>query len=300
MTQLTQLNRVSIAEVVVYTPYFLIGIYLSIRHGFRRSSGWFYLIMFSLARLLGAALQLATINSPDNMNLYIGAMTLEAIGLSPLILIGLGLLSRVLQSATRVRGADSLLLQPKMFRLVQLVLLAGLILGIVGGSQIGDEVGSDPSVTTSAQGYQIPTTSQAGTGCMIAGYGLLVLFAALMSVHVRHAEPGEKRLLLAIVLALPFVGVRMVYAALVTFDSQNPEFRQYGGSGDHRYMIGMSVVMEMVAVLIYEVFGLLTQQRPKHDVQQQELPARGMNKLESGEYQRQGQRSEGYSRPGAF
>jgi hypothetical protein len=46
-------NGVSIAEIVVYVPSLAIAIFLSVRHGFARSSGWMFLIVFCLARLIG-------------------------------------------------------------------------------------------------------------------------------------------------------------------------------------------------------------------------------------------------------
>jgi hypothetical protein len=50
---LTYRNGVSIAEIIVYVPSLAIAIFLSVRHGFARSSGWMFLIVFCLARLIG-------------------------------------------------------------------------------------------------------------------------------------------------------------------------------------------------------------------------------------------------------
>lgn len=261
MTQLTELNKISIAQIVVYTPALAIAVLLAIRHGFHRSSGWFYLIVFSLARILGGALQLATINDPTNIGLLVGASTLQSIGLSPLILVMLGLLSRVLES---IRHTRDTMITPRHIRIVQLVVVVGLILGIVGGSKMGDII-----TTAVAEGnlnYSIPTETIAGVALMIAAFGIIVIASAMSAMQVSAAEPGEKRLLLAIGLATPFVLVRLVFAAIATFDN-NPDFRSFGGTAKYPgLLIGMSVVMEMAAVAIFEAIGLTLQKAPRSAV----------------------------------
>jgi len=254
MAPLTELNKVSIAQIVVYTPALAVAVLLAIRHGFGRSSGWFYLILFSLVRILGAALQLATINDPSNIGLLVGASTLQSVGLSPLILVELGLLNRVLES---IRLTRDTLVTPRMIRVVQIVVLVGLILGIVGGSELGDRL--KEAVAQGNLDYEIPTESVAGLGLMIAGFGLLVVASAMTATQVGAAEPGEKRLLLAIGLAAPFVLVRLIFSAIATFGN-NRDFRSVGGSGKYPdLLIGMAVVMEMCAVAIFEAIGLTLQ-----------------------------------------
>lgn len=87
---------VSIAVLIYYVPALIIAIFLSIRHGFRRASGWRFMIIFTLARVLGSCLELATITQPKNYSLYIGYATLINIALSPLELVAYGLMSRVI------------------------------------------------------------------------------------------------------------------------------------------------------------------------------------------------------------
>ncbi|KAF3003265.1 hypothetical protein E8E14_003351 [Neopestalotiopsis sp. 37M] len=240
---LSERNNVSIAEIAVYVPALFIAIFLCIRHGFGRSSGWFYLIIFSLARIIGPSMQLATISQPDNISLYIGAAVLSNVGLSPLILIELGLLSRAL---TSIRKSVQTTVNEKMVRLVQLVVLVGLILTSVGGSQAGSNY-ADTGI------YTMPDLSKAGLGLMIAGFVLTVLAAVQVFLQISHAELGEKRLALAVGLSLPFVLIRLAYSAATVY-SDNPKFNQL--TGDISIQIGMAVVMEMIAIAILEGFGL--------------------------------------------
>lgn len=247
---LTESNQVSIAELVIYLPALFVAIFLCIRHGFGRSSGWLYLIIFSLARIIGPSMQLATISQPRNYSLYIGAATLQSIGLSPLILVELGLLSRALSS---IRKSVQTRVNENMLRVVQIVVLVGLILTSVGGSQAGSNF-ADTGV------YTPSNLSQIGIGLMIAGFVLTVLAAAQVVLQISHAEPGEKRLALAVGLSLPFVLVRLAYAAATVY-SGNPKFNQL--TGDVSVQIGMSVVMEMIAVAILEGVGMTLKKIPK-------------------------------------
>lgn len=83
-------NGVSILLLIFYLPALAIAILLGIRHGFFRSSGWRFMIIFSLARILSACFQLATINQPDNISLYVGYSVLIGIAVSPLELVAFG------------------------------------------------------------------------------------------------------------------------------------------------------------------------------------------------------------------
>jgi H+/Cl- antiporter ClcA len=75
-------------------------------------------------------MQLATIKSPDNASLYEGSAILNNIGLSPLTLAALGILSRLLDSINKSKHA---FVQQWWLRIIELIVLVGLILGIVGG-----------------------------------------------------------------------------------------------------------------------------------------------------------------------
>lgn len=259
MAPLTELNRVSIAEIAVYTPALAVALVLASRHGFKRSSGWLYLIIFSVIRIVGSALDLATINDPSNLSLLVGANTLQSIGLSPLILVNLGLLTRVL---TSIQQTHDTYITPRMMRLVQIVVILGLILGIVGGTQLSSVIGD--AIASGNPHYTMPVESVAGLALMIAGFGLLVIACAITATQVGAAEPGEKRVLAGIALAVPFVLVRLIFSAMSTF-TDNLNFRPFVGTAEYTsLLIGMAVVMEMCAVAVLETMGLTLQrmQRP--------------------------------------
>lgn len=89
----------------------------------------------------------------------------------------------------------------------------------------------------------------------------------VLAIQIRSAEPGEKRLLLANAVALPFVLVRIIFSALGTFGN-NPNFRAVGGTSAYpNYLLGMSVIMEVIVVIIFEAVGLTLQKQLKRPQQ---------------------------------
>ena len=85
---------IAVLQLVVFIPCFPIAVFLGFRHGFGRSSGWYFLIIFTLLRIIGAILYLIDEFHPSK-NVLIGALVCSLIGISPLTLLCVGLLSRV-------------------------------------------------------------------------------------------------------------------------------------------------------------------------------------------------------------
>ncbi|KAI0180933.1 hypothetical protein GGR52DRAFT_522259 [Hypoxylon sp. FL1284] len=247
---LTEQNNISIAQIAIYVPSLFIAILLAVRHGFGRGNGWLYLIIFSLARIIGPSLQLATISDPTNVSLHIGALTLQTIGLSPLMMVELAFVGRALGS---IRKSTTSLITERRVHLIQLVAVVGLVLAAAGGGNSG----SDYSKTGT---YTIATLTKVGVGLLIAAYILLVLTTITVATQISAVEPGEKRLVLAVGVSLPFLLVRLAYSAESTY-GDNPSFNQL--SGDPNIQLGMLVIMEMIIVAISEGVGLTLKQLPK-------------------------------------
>ncbi len=236
-------NGISVGEIAVYVPCLAVAVFLSIRHGFGRSSGWLFIIIFCLARIIGPCMELATISSPTNINLYTGSAILKNIGLSPLQLAAIGLLSRLLDNINR---STHTLINTRLLKLVETIVMVGLILGIVGGI--------DASNTFQTTGkYQPGTLSKAGTALFIASYVAIVAATVITSFSVSHAEKGEKRIWTAVAISLPFLLVRLVYSILSTF-SHNTKFNLMSGSPT--ILLCVALIEELIVVLIYEIVGL--------------------------------------------
>ena len=84
----------AIAELIFYVPAFFVALWVAFRHGFNRRAGWLFLVILSLVRIVGWSCQLAAQTNPS-IGLKEAAIILSSVGLSPLILAMLGLLSRV-------------------------------------------------------------------------------------------------------------------------------------------------------------------------------------------------------------
>ena len=243
MTNITYRDGVSIGVLVVYLPALAIAVFLSIRHGFTRSSGWRFLIIFALARIIGACLQIATINNPTDTSLYIGYATVFNIAISPLELTTLGLLSRII---TSIRKARNTVVTELHLRLLGLLVTVGLVLGIVGGVQSGEHYDS-------SHGFKPRPISKVGLILFIVAFVGIVAATAATSLLISHAEPGEKRILLAVGFSLPFLLVRLIYSVVSIF--ANPSsFNSI--TGNVTILLCMALLEELMVVGLYESVGL--------------------------------------------
>lgn len=239
----TYRSSVSIAEIIVYVPCLVIAIVLATRHSFRHASGWIYLAMFALARLIGASMQLATISHPNDISLYFGAATVTNIGLSPLLLATIGLLRHVFDSTRYDRSTPV----QASIRIFLTILAVALILGIVGGVQAGRDYSNSGRYTPSI-------LSKVSSVLYTIGYAIIVAMVAVAYFKISHIGAGEKRLLFAILASLPFLLVRLVYSLLVTF-GHNKNFNVVTGSVTA--VLCVAFVEEFIVTVIYEAAGLL-------------------------------------------
>ena len=88
-------ESLDIAEVVIYLPLLFFTFFVILRHGIHRQSGWIYLAIFCLIRIIGAALGIAAEKKPSNVSDLEWSAILSSIGISPLLLASLGLLKRM-------------------------------------------------------------------------------------------------------------------------------------------------------------------------------------------------------------
>jgi len=218
------------------------------------------LLVFSLIRLVGGALLVAAEEiTPPNINLYIAGYACEASGVSPLLLCTLGLLRTVTQTP------DGQSNNARVYRLIQLVGLAALILTIIG---ISDATSSSSDSQSHANLFR-----RIGVLLFGAMFAILAAIALFLWCQAGSLMKHRRTLLLAITIALPFIGVRTLYSILSTFSSSSfgisgtstttttastnslSEFNMFNGNW-HIYVV-MGMVTEYVAVIIYSVAGLM-------------------------------------------
>ncbi|KAL2075582.1 hypothetical protein VTL71DRAFT_525 [Oculimacula yallundae] len=246
---LTYRNGVSIAEIIVYTWAIAIAIFLVLRHGFRKNAGWIYLVIFCLARIIGPAMQLATISNPTSTSLYTGYAILNNVALSPLMLATMGLLGRLLDSIHETYNTK---LHPATLKIVHLIILVGLILGIVGGINASDSYIKEMQAGGAAA-YRPGSLSKAGAALFVISYAAIVASTIIISFSTPHAQAGEKRILYAVAVALPFLLIRLIYSCISTF-SHNTKFNLL--TGDETVLLCMAYLMEICVVITFEGMGL--------------------------------------------
>lgn len=231
-------DSVAAAEIAIYSVFLIGGIILCRRHGFTKSAGWRFLIILSLARIVGSGLLLATLNDATNIDLYVGWVICESLGLGPLVLMILGLLSRVFESLGRQGYAT---VKPMYNRAIQLLMVVGLILIIVGGTQ------ADYQATESLT-FKVtyPAISKAGSAIMIVVVVLVGLTILAAIRHQGHVSQGEHRIIVVAAICFPLIAVRTAYSAIKVLGEVQ---------GTVWLTLGMSTIMEMLVTLLCEVLG---------------------------------------------
>ncbi len=242
-------DGLAVAQIILYSVFLVGAVVLCLKHGFLKSAGWRYLLVLALVRLVGNALRLATLAAPTDQNLYVGWLVLNGLGLGPLILMLLGLLSRTFESMRR-NGHD--IIKPVFHRAIQLLMLVAMILLIVGGFSSTFTV----SAATGAPQISYAETSRVGSGLMIGVFVLLCVETLLAFLNQGYVAQGEHRIVLAVVACLPFVLVRLVYSELLVFAHVH---------STAWLMLAMEVVMEALVVLICEVLGFTLARAPPEE-----------------------------------
>lgn len=261
---LTTYDHISIAEVVLYSVFLIGAILLCIRHGLTRSSGWRFLVIFSLARIIGASMLLASISDYTNINLYVGWVVCESLGLGPLVLVNLGLLTRVFESINR---QGHVVVRPLYNHIMQLLMIVAVILTIVGGTQATYHIGD--SFSGGFPKIDYPTISKVGIVLMIVVIVLLTATVAIAFINQGYVAQGEHRIIMATAACVPFLVVRVAYSGLKVLGDQ--QLSAY-------VFLGMSTIMEVIVVLIDEGVGLTLDKVPE-PVVDEEMTTQGGKRL---------------------
>lgn len=266
-------DGISAAEVGIYSIFLFGSIYLCIKHGFAKSAGWRALLVLSLLRLVGGGMRLATVSMDQDLhnttliNLYIGWSVCNSLGLGPLVLMLLGLLSRAFESMNR-NGHP--IIKPMYHRLIQILMLVGMILLITGATQTNYPLDGSTKI-------DYPQITRIGLALMLIVVGLLCLEAAVAVMNRRYVASGEHRLILVIVLSLPFVIARAAYSAV----------RIYGHVRSSAYLsLGMSVIMEIIVVTMCQILGFLLDKAPQ-EPKPVDAEIYGMQRLSDRLYEQQ-------------
>ena len=133
----------------------------------------------------------------------------------------------------------------------------GIILSIIGGVDSGNDY--------SKTGRYVPQTlTKVGLGLFIASFVAILATTIILSKSISHAEPGEKRVLLAVAVSLPLLLVRLIYASIYDYKKNSTKFSSLNGSVT--ILLCMALLEEIAILLVYEGVGLTLRKVRKQNV----------------------------------
>lgn len=124
--------------------------------------------------------------------------------------------------------------------------MIALILCVVGGI---DQADSSPSEIKTGKKY-----TKIGIIIFLFVYLLLSSLVVVTMKDVGNAMKGEKRIYFAVVCALPFIAVRLLWSVLSAF-SHNRDF-SLTSNGKPLIQLFMAILEEFVVVCLYTLAGL--------------------------------------------
>jgi hypothetical protein len=241
----TKENAVSIAQLVFYAPSLVTSILLCVRLTWHPFGGWFFLFLFSLIRIAGASVDLATIGGSSLKSLHIAAVTISFIGISSLLLTTLGLIIRIRRVITEKQPTS---IRPLYLGVAWYCNIASFVLYLRGGVFFGEKMAKVGSILT-----------QVGVGISSGALLLILVITCVLHRHRSHADIKEQALHSAVLASMPFLLVRLLHAALVAFYKRKG-FNVDGG--DIIPIIFMSMMPEIIVVFIYTVVGFRLRRLP--------------------------------------
>lgn len=134
----------------------------------------------------------------------------------------------------------------RFLQLLQLPAAIGLIICIVGGSDLADS-----SVSEHSTGKKL---IKAGLIIFLIIYICLFLLIAKSASELNSIPSGEKRVLLALIVALPLLGVRILFSLLAYFSTISL-FSPINGNVLVRAF--MAILEEVLIVIAYTLAGIL-------------------------------------------
>lgn len=240
MGHITYDDAIAIFQLVYYTPCLLGSIFVAARHGATKTSGWIFLTIFCVIRLVGAGSRIATISDTSSDTPYTIALVCSVLGLSPLLMSSLGLIARAYYSI--MHQPWNTISSMVVVKIVHTPAVVALILCIVGATSasVPAKIESEPTV-------------KIGIILYVVVYAMLVLLTLGAWYGKRRTGEGEGMLVLAVFCALPLILVRLLYAVLATF-SHRHEFDP--ATASQTIQLFMSVIEEMAVVVIYLATGM--------------------------------------------
>ncbi|KAL8835211.1 MAG: hypothetical protein Q9170_003407 [Blastenia crenularia] len=215
----TERFYIDIAQVIIYALLLPIAIFVTVRHGLNRCLGFLYLCIFCGLRIASAGLGIASENSRNNRSNLVWNVNSKP--------PSLGLMRAV--------------------QILHFPNIIALALAVVGGVRLSS---SSPSTQSSGKYF-----ARAGVSIFMAIFLIYVILCILTWVLPSHTiARGEKCILYGILIATPFIFLRILYALLAATRDKG-KFRILDGSASAQ--LGIGIIEEMIVVIVYVGTGII-------------------------------------------
>jgi hypothetical protein len=282
---LDQHGGLDVAVLIFYSILIFPAVYVCKRQGFRLHAGWLYLVTLPLVRIIGAACYVAALQSPSTA-LFTTAAICNGIGLVPLLLALMGLMKRVYVDVqfwspiTNQFSSNEGMQMPfpqRIFLVAHLIILVGLALSIAGGV----EAIPGNSAKEIAAGI---TLRKAASILLLVAFFALAAAAARAFKMIKQTWTGDRMIVYAALISLPFLLVRALYYVALTFDTRSVIFNAY--KPNVFVQAFMQVLMEFIVFGLFLAVGLNSptmKEAPHAPKEASEFPPKRYSQLEHNE-----------------
>lgn len=228
-----------IIELIYFTPALPVAIYICTKHSWSRQNGWFLLFMLSLIRLVGSCCGIAAYQVYTNTSLWEAALILESIGSATLVAAFTGIVNRIAD------GSSGSPFRGQLRKMLQLLGLAAVVLGIVGGTQM-----SETDMTNSYR--------KAAVILILVQFLASIVVFASCTIHFRQILDVDRKLYFCVALAAPFLCVRVIYAIISAFDANSSTFSMLSNAVLAVALRGcLDVAMEIITFSLFALGGFI-------------------------------------------
>ncbi|THH27486.1 hypothetical protein EUX98_g6707 [Antrodiella citrinella] len=245
---------ISLALLVIYMPILLTSVFLVWRHGIQKQTGFIFLFVLSLVRIIGSVTHIVAEQSSNPSTGLIECYSiLENVGLSPLMMATLGFLTTV------GRGVFEDPMQARAgMQFFTAFASTSMIITVIGGVDLA-------SATSQSDVNKATTFRHVGCTLFLALFIMIFLLHLCFWVEVKKVMPQRRKMLIGISAALPFLLVRVVYSMLSGYSPisipsttpvQNSLSKFSSTNGSWQWYLVMSVAAELITVITYLILGV--------------------------------------------
>ncbi|KAF3402690.1 hypothetical protein DPV78_004795 [Talaromyces pinophilus] len=242
-------KAIDLAELVIYGSLTIPTIYCLVRHGKQGLLGWLYIVIYCTIRLIAAGLKY---KSDQDHEVSTGALVVDNIGLSPLLLGAAGILHEARYSRHAIKNSKIEWLCVLQYHVL---VSAGLAL-----------------IAVSVSDLVKPDSSNSGTGLLKGGFAILFVSWVILAIatlfsmkrpasytHLTNDNSFHDGTLLlnAVVFSLPMSLLRAIYGAINLFGSGTSTGTS-AFSSNVAADVCMSLIPPMLATLVFIAIGLIT------------------------------------------